>query len=78
MGLIGMFNLFSGDFFKDLSLAPKMFLKRKIGIFPHRSRNIQEVKDIFNKSIALSNIKKNNILHPKHIFLNFARKLMGK
>ncbi|MEW6040847.1 MAG: 4Fe-4S dicluster domain-containing protein, partial [Elusimicrobiota bacterium] len=33
-GLIGMFNVLSGNFFKDLILAPKMFLKGKINIFP--------------------------------------------
>ncbi len=50
MGLIAMFNLLSGKFFKDFSIAPKMFLKQKIGILPPKVKNKNEVKKIFKKS----------------------------
>lgn len=78
MGLIGMFNLLSGEFFKDFSLAPKMFLKRKIGVFPHKIRNIKEVKEIFRSSGKLGRAHRDRLLHPKLIFLNLSRKLIGK
>ena len=58
MGLIGIFNLLSGEFFKDFSLAPKMFLKRKIGVFPKRSKNIKDIKEIFKKSGKLSKVRR--------------------
>lgn len=50
IGLIGMFNLLSGKFFKDFSLGLKMFLKSKIGIFPHKIKNLKEIREIFKKS----------------------------
>jgi heterodisulfide reductase subunit C len=78
MGLIGMFNLLSGEFFKDVPLAPKMFLKGKIGIFPHRVKGIKELREIFKKSGKLIRAKRNKLLHPKLIFLNLSRKLIGK
>lgn len=78
MGLIGMFNLLSGEFFKDMSLAPKMFLKQKIGIFPRRAKNLKELRDIFKKSGKLGRAKRDSLLHPKLIFLNLSRKLIGK
>ncbi len=78
MGLIGMFNILSGEFFKDMSLAPKMFLKQKIGIFPHRIKNLRELREIFKKSGKLGKAKRDSLLHPKLIFLNLFRKLIGK
>ena len=78
MGLISMFNILSGEFFKDMSLAPKMFLKQKIGIFPHRIKNLKELREIFKKSGKLGKAKRDNLLHPKLIFLNLSRKLIGK
>lgn len=78
MGLIGMFNLLSGEFFKDIFLAPKMFLKNKIGILPRRARNIKEIKAIFNKSGKLGKVKRARLFYPKLIFLNLSRKLIGK
>ena len=78
MGLIGMFNILSGEFFKDMALAPKMFLKRKIGVFPQRTRNIKEVRSIFKKSGQLGKTRRDKLLRPKLIFLNVFRKLMGK
>ena len=77
-GLIGMFNILSGEFFKDFSVAPKMFLKQKINIFPKRSKNIKELKLIFKKSGKLSRAHRDRLLHPKLIFLNLIRKFIGK
>ena len=78
MGLIGMFNLFSGEFFKDMSLAPKMFLKQKIGVFPHRIKNIKEVREIFRKSGKFGHAHRARLLYPKIIFLNLSRKFIQK
>ncbi len=78
MGLIAMFNLLSGEFFKDMSLAPKMFLKQKISIFPPRIRNIKEVRAIFKNSGKLGRAKRDRLLQPKLIFLNLFRKLIEK
>ncbi|PIQ86551.1 MAG: hypothetical protein COV73_04510 [Candidatus Omnitrophica bacterium CG11_big_fil_rev_8_21_14_0_20_43_6] len=78
MGLIGMFNILSGNFFKDMALAPKMFLKQKIGIFPHRINNLKELRLIFKKSGKLAKAKRNRLLHPKLIILNLFRKVIGK
>jgi len=78
MGLIGMFNILSGEFFKDTSLAPKMFLKGKIGVFPRRSNNLKEVRKIFKESGRLGRAHRDKLLHPKLIFLNLFRKLIGK
>lgn len=78
MGLIGMFNLLSGEFFKDMSLAPKMFLKRKISIFPRRIKNLKELQEIFKKSGKLDRSRRDRLLHPKLIFLNLSRKIIEK
>lgn len=76
MGLIAMFNLFSGEFFKDFSIAPKMFLKRKIGLLPTGGVNRKEVKEIFKRSGKLARVRKDRLLRPGLIFLNLFRKLM--
>ena len=78
MGLIGMFNMLSGEFFKDILLAPKMFLKRKISIMPPRIKNIKETRTIFKKSGRLIRARRNRLLHPLLIFLNLSRKIIGK
>jgi len=78
MGLIGMFNLLSGEFFKDMTLAPKMLLKHKISFFPHRINNLKELKDIFKKSGKLSGARRDSLLNSKLIFLNLFRKLTAK
>lgn len=78
MGLIGMYNLLSGEFFKDVSLAPKMFLKQKISIFPTRIKNIKELRSIFRKSGKLGRAHRDRLLHPRLLFLNLSRKFIGK
>lgn len=50
-GLIGMFNTLSRNFFKDLTNAPKMFLKGKINIFPRWIKGLKERHTIFKNSI---------------------------
>ncbi|MDP3803966.1 MAG: 4Fe-4S dicluster domain-containing protein [Candidatus Omnitrophota bacterium] len=77
MGLIGMFNILSGEFFKDFSIAPKMFLKRKIGLLPRKIKNLSEVKEIFKKSGELDKAKRGRLLDPRMIFLNLAKKIIG-
>lgn len=78
MGLIGMFNVLSGEFFKDMGLAPKMFLKSKIGIFPPKIKNIKEVRQIFKQSGKLSGARRDRLLRPKLIFLSLFRKVIAK
>lgn len=78
MGLIAMFNTFSGEFFKDTSLAPKMFWKQKIGLFPPKIKNIKQVRQIFKKSGRLGKARRDSLLHPKLIFLSLFRKLIAK
>ncbi|MFN7169733.1 MAG: 4Fe-4S dicluster domain-containing protein [Candidatus Omnitrophota bacterium] len=78
IGLIGMFNLLSGEFFKDFSLAPKMLLKQKIGIFPQRIKNLKEIREIFKKSGKLGRVRRDKLLHPKLLFLNLLWKLIAK
>lgn len=63
IGLIAMFNLLSGKFFKDFSVAPKMFLKQKIGLLPHGGGNNKEVKEIFKKSGKLSKVRRHGLLN---------------
>lgn len=58
IGLMAMFNLLSKKFFKDVSLLPKMFLKRKIGILPKRIKNAKDVRDIFKRSGELERLHK--------------------
>lgn len=78
MGLIGMFNLLSGEFFKDMTLAPKMLLKHKISPVPHRINNLKEIKDIFKKSGKLSGARRDSLMNPMLIFLNLFRKLIER
>ena len=63
IGLIAMFNLLSGKFFKDFSIAPKMFLKQKIGLLPHGPGNNKEVKEIFKKSGKLGKVRRHRLLN---------------
>ena len=38
------------DFFGDLDKAPRMFLKRKLRLFPKRSRSVGQVRGIFRRA----------------------------
>lgn len=48
-GLVGQYKLRTGNLFEDIDLAPKMFSKGKLKLFPHKVKNIEAVKKIFNK-----------------------------
>jgi heterodisulfide reductase subunit C2 len=78
MGLIAMFNLLSGEFFKDFAIAPKMFAKRKIGLLPRKIKNLREVKEVFKKSGELEKAKRSKLLRPKAIVLAMARGFIRK
>lgn len=78
MGLIGLFNMLSGQFFKDVPLAPKMFLKGKIGVIPYRSKSIKILKKNFKTAAKLSSVKRSRLLHPKLIILSLFKKLISK
>lgn len=47
VGLIGFYNIFSGHFFKDVIMAPRMLLKGKLRLLPPRDRNIKGLKEMF-------------------------------
>ncbi len=48
--LIGLYKMKTKTFFNDMELGMKMFKKGKIGIFPHRSKNVGKVKELFRRS----------------------------
>lgn len=50
MGLIAGYNLLSRRFFNNFALAPKMFLKRKIGILPPKVKNMGKLRDLIKES----------------------------
>lgn len=78
MNLIGTFNLLSGDFFKDVSCAPKMFLKGKIKLIPPRVRNIKEVRELVKKSGRMEGVKRERLISFKSLMANLGRKLLGR
>jgi heterodisulfide reductase subunit C2 len=49
MRLAAEFNLKSGQFFKDLTLGPKMLAKGKLKLTHHKNRNITEIEKIFSR-----------------------------
>jgi heterodisulfide reductase subunit C2 len=52
-GMIGDYKLRTGHFFKDLGVAPTMFLKGKIGLLPHGGAKRREVAEIFARARAV-------------------------
>jgi heterodisulfide reductase subunit C len=50
IGLIGGYKLRSLNLFQDISIAPKMFLKGKLKIWPHLVKNRSLISRIFKKS----------------------------
>jgi len=52
-GMVGDYKLRTGHFFKDLGVAPSMFFKGKIGLFPHGGANKREAADIFARARQL-------------------------
>lgn len=57
-GMVGEYKLRTKHFFKDLGVAPTMFLKGKLGLRPHGGANKREVAEIFARARA---IKKESI-----------------
>lgn len=46
-GMVGDYKLRTGHFFQDLTIAPSMLAKGKLGLWPHRGANQREVAEIF-------------------------------
>jgi heterodisulfide reductase subunit C len=49
LGLIGEYKLTTGHLMQDVDVAPEMFLKGKIGLMPHRVRDVDSVRRIFKR-----------------------------
>jgi heterodisulfide reductase subunit C2 len=54
LGLVRDYKLSSGHLLQDMDLAPSMFLKQKIGIFPHHVKNRTAIERIFKRSEEVS------------------------
>jgi len=52
-GMMGIYNVRSGHYLKDILMAPKMFLKGKLSLLPPRDRNIKGLKEMFAKAREL-------------------------
>jgi hypothetical protein len=52
-GMIGLYNLRSGHYLKDVFMAPKMLLKGKLSLLPSRHRKRKELKEMFAKAKEL-------------------------
>jgi len=52
-GMIGFYNVLSGHYLKDITMAPKLLLKGKLSVLPPGNRNIREVKRMFAKAEEL-------------------------
>lgn len=50
MGLVADYKLRSRHFLKDVMLAPKMFIKGKLGLFPHLLKDRQGMKVLFKRA----------------------------
>ena len=50
LGLVGEYKLATGHLMQDVDVAPAMFLKGKIGVFPHRIRGAAAMKRIFKRA----------------------------
>jgi len=44
------YKLKKRDWFSDMGVGMKMFAKGKLGIFPHRVKQLQDIKDMFKKN----------------------------
>jgi len=52
MGLVADYKLRSRHFLKDVTLAPKMFLKGKLGLLPHTIKDRQGIKLLFKRAMG--------------------------
>jgi heterodisulfide reductase subunit C len=49
IGLCSLLNTAMLNPFKDASLAPFMFLKGKLKLFPNKVKNVEKIREVFNK-----------------------------
>ena len=52
MGLVADYKVRSRHFLKDVLLAPKMYVKGKLGLLPHLIRNRRGMKQLFKHTIG--------------------------
>ena len=52
VGLVADYKLRSGHLLKDVALAPKMYLKGKLGLLPHLIKGRDAMKRIFARTAA--------------------------
>ena len=53
LGMIGVYNVFSGHYLKDMLMAPVMLAKQKLTLLPARDRHIEGVKEMFERAAEL-------------------------
>jgi heterodisulfide reductase subunit C len=49
LGMVMKYNLMTGQPLKDVSLAPALFSKGKIGLLPHKVKGLDQVKKIIKE-----------------------------
>jgi len=49
LGMIGMYKMKSRNFFQDVPMGIKMFLKGKLALLPSRIKGIKEVRKLFKR-----------------------------
>lgn len=49
-GFIGEYKMKTRNFLQDVDVAPEMFIKGKIGLFPHEVKDKEGIKKIFDKT----------------------------
>ena len=50
MGLVMSYKMKSMSLMQDASLAPVMLAKGKLSLFPHKIKNMSDIKKLFTKS----------------------------
>jgi heterodisulfide reductase subunit C len=51
MGLVIDYKMHAGNLLQDVDLAPKMYAKGKLHIFPSKNKGMKNIKDIFAKTL---------------------------
>jgi len=49
-GFVREYKLKTQNFLQDVDVAPEMFIKGKIGLFPHKVKDAEGIKKIFDKT----------------------------
>ena len=52
VGLVADYKVRSRHFLKDVLLAPKLYLRGKLGLLPHRIRDLRGMKRLFQRTIG--------------------------